>query len=69
MNVSHTLSERSAQSGVYNGSRKRTLSNVSIMLPQVITVQELLWVKKYIKDPSVKLGVMVETVRVCMCVN
>lgn len=42
-------------------------ANVSIMVPQVITLQELLWVKKYIKDPAVKFGVMMETVRVCMC--
>jgi len=42
-------------------------ANVSIMVPQVITLQELLWVKKYIKDPAVKFGVMMETVRACMC--
>jgi len=42
-------------------------ANVSIMVPQVITLQELFWVKKYIKDPAVKFGVMMETVRACMC--
>lgn len=42
-------------------------ANVSIMVPQVIAVEELLWVKKYVKDPAVKLGIMVETVRACMC--
>ncbi len=41
-------------------------ADVLIMVPQVITVQELLWVKKYVKDPTVKLGIMMETVRACM---
>ncbi|MCL0092030.1 pyruvate, phosphate dikinase [Dehalococcoidales bacterium] len=41
-------------------------ANVLIMLPQVITVQELLWVRKYLKGSAVKLGVMMETVRACM---
>lgn len=41
-------------------------ANVSIMVPQVITVQELLWVKKYVKDPAMKLGIMMETVRSCL---
>lgn len=40
--------------------------NVSVMVPQVITVQELLRVKEYVKDPSLKVGVMMETVRGCM---
>lgn len=41
-------------------------ANVEIMVPQVIAVEELLWVKKYQKDPAVKLGIMMETVRSCM---
>jgi pyruvate,orthophosphate dikinase len=40
--------------------------NVSIMVPQVVTLQELLWVKRMVKDRGVKLGVMMETVRACM---
>ena len=41
-------------------------ARVSVMVPQVITVQELLAVKKYVTDPRLKLGVMMETVRACM---
>lgn len=41
-------------------------ADVSIMVPQVITVQELLWVKRLLKDKRIKLGVMMETVRACM---
>jgi len=41
-------------------------ADVSIMVPQVITLQELLWVKGYVKDPTLKVGVMMETVRACM---
>ncbi len=41
-------------------------ANVSIMVPQVITLQELLWVKKDVKDPTVKVGIMMETVRACL---
>ncbi len=41
-------------------------ANVSIMVPQVITLQELLWVKKMVNDKGLKLGVMMETVRACM---
>jgi pyruvate,orthophosphate dikinase len=40
--------------------------DVSIMVPQVVTSQELLWVKKMVKDRGVKFGVMMETVRACM---
>lgn len=40
--------------------------NVSIMIPQVITVQELLWVKKQVKGSGLRFGVMMETVRACM---
>jgi pyruvate,orthophosphate dikinase len=41
-------------------------ANVSIMVPQVITLQELLWVKRMVKDARLKVGVMMETVRACM---
>lgn len=47
-------------------ARAEVPANVSIMIPQVITLQELLWVKKYVKDPTLKLGVMIETVRACL---
>ncbi|HEY81806.1 MAG TPA: pyruvate, phosphate dikinase [Dehalococcoidia bacterium] len=47
-------------------ARAEVPANVAIMVPQVITVQELLWVKKYIKDPALKVGIMMETVRACM---
>ncbi len=40
--------------------------DVSVMIPQVITVQELLWVKKHVKAAGLKVGVMMETVRACM---
>ncbi len=41
-------------------------ADVSVMVPQVITLQELLWVKRLLPSPPVKLGVMMETVRACM---
>ncbi|MBI4287421.1 MAG: pyruvate, phosphate dikinase [Chloroflexi bacterium] len=41
-------------------------ADVSVMVPQVITVKELQWVKKMLPDPCLKLGIMVETVRACM---
>lgn len=47
-------------------ARREVPADVSIMIPQVITVQELLWVKRYVRDPSLKVGVMMETVRACM---
>ncbi|MGP8080517.1 MAG: pyruvate, phosphate dikinase [Dehalococcoidales bacterium] len=37
--------------------------NVSIMLPQVIAVEEVNLVKSFFKDSHIKLGVMIETVR------
>jgi len=40
--------------------------NVAVMIPQVITVQELLFVKKQVKAAGLKVGVMMETVRACM---
>ena len=47
-------------------ARKEVDANVSIMVPQVITSQELLWVKRMVKDENIKVGVMMETVRACM---
>ena len=41
-------------------------ADVSIMIPQVISVQEVLLVKKLLGDSNIKLGIMVETVRACM---
>ncbi|MBI2917952.1 MAG: pyruvate, phosphate dikinase [Chloroflexi bacterium] len=41
-------------------------ANVAIMVPQVITVQELLWVRRMLRDRDLKVGVMMETVRACM---
>ena len=41
-------------------------ADVSIMVPQVITSQEVALVRKMIKNPSIKMGVMMETVRACM---
>jgi len=32
----------------------------------VITLQELLWVKRMVKDKAIKVGIMMETVRACM---
>ena len=40
--------------------------NVSIMVPQVITDQEALNVKRLLNGINVKFGVMMETVRACM---
>jgi len=47
-------------------AKSEVAADVSIMVPQVITVEEFLWVKKYMKDPAVKFGVMMETVRACV---
>jgi len=41
-------------------------ANVSLMVPQVITLQELLWVKRHIESCGLKIGIMMETVRACM---
>ncbi|MBI2908509.1 MAG: pyruvate, phosphate dikinase [Chloroflexi bacterium] len=41
-------------------------ADVSIMVPQVVTSQEFLWVKRMVRGNGVKLGVMMETVRACM---
>ena len=47
-------------------AKSEVAANVEIMVPQVIAVEELRWVKKYVKDHTVKLGIMMETVRSCM---
>jgi pyruvate,orthophosphate dikinase len=41
-------------------------AEVSIMIPQVITSQEVLLVRGMLKNHNIKLGVMMETVRACM---
>lgn len=41
-------------------------ANVSVMIPQVITVQEVFSVKKLFKGSNARVGVMMETVRACM---
>jgi len=43
-----------------------TKVNASVMIPQVITAQELLWVRRHVKASGLKFGVMMETVRACM---
>lgn len=45
---------------------KMVPANVSIMVPQVITDQEVLNVKRLLQGINVKFGVMMETVRACM---
>ncbi len=40
--------------------------DAAVMIPQVITVQELLWVKQHVTAAGLKVGVMMETVRACM---
>ena len=47
-------------------ARKQVPANVSVMVPQVITAQEVLSVKKLLKGSDMKFGVMMETVRACM---
>jgi len=41
-------------------------ADVSVMIPQVITSQEVLMVRGMLSDSGIKLGVMMETVRACM---
>jgi len=41
-------------------------ANVSIMVPQVITLQELKWVKRLAEGRGLRVGAMMETVRACM---
>ncbi|MBE0481399.1 MAG: pyruvate, phosphate dikinase [Dehalococcoidia bacterium] len=47
-------------------ARSEVEADVSVMVPQVITLQELFWVKRLVKDKNLKVGVMMETVRACM---
>ncbi len=47
-------------------AKKEADANVSIMVPQVITLQELLWVREIAEGSGLKIGVMMETVRACM---
>ncbi len=41
-------------------------ADVSIMIPQVITSQEVMRIKDLLKNSRIKLGIMMETVRACM---
>jgi pyruvate, orthophosphate dikinase len=41
-------------------------ADVSIMIPQVISAQEVLLVKDLLGNRSIRLGIMMETVRACM---
>ena len=41
-------------------------ANVSIMIPQVITSQEVVRIKNLLKGLGMRAGVMIETVRACM---
>lgn len=47
-------------------AKQEVPADVSIMVPQVITLQELVWVKKLIGTRDLKLGTMMETVRGCL---
>ncbi len=47
-------------------ARSEMPANVSILIPQVITAQEVRMVKSLLKGSSLKVGVMMETVRACM---
>jgi pyruvate,orthophosphate dikinase len=47
-------------------ARRQVPADVSIMVPQVITSQEALNIKKLLKGTTMKFGVMMETVRACM---
>ena len=47
-------------------ARTEVAADVSIMIPQVITAQEVLMVKNLLKGSNMKVGVMMETVRACM---
>lgn len=47
-------------------AKQEVPADVSIMVPQVITLQELLWVKRLIGNRKLKLGTMMETVRGCL---
>jgi pyruvate,orthophosphate dikinase len=48
-------------------ARKEVPADISIMIPQVITSQELIMIKKSCTEGStIKVGTMMETVRACM---
>ena len=47
-------------------ARQQVPADVSIMVPQVITLQEVVNVKQMLKGSRVKFGIMMETVRACM---
>ena len=47
-------------------ARDEVRADVSIMVPQVITLQELLWVKRMAEGKNLRVGAMMETVRACM---
>jgi len=47
-------------------ARAEVPADVSIMIPQVITAQEALAIKKLVKASNLRIGVMMETVRACM---
>ncbi len=47
-------------------ARAEVGANVSVMIPQVITAQEAITVKRLLSRSDMKVGVMIETVRACM---
>lgn len=47
-------------------ARTEVPADVSVMIPQVITAQEALAIKKLVKAANLRIGVMMETVRACM---
>lgn len=47
-------------------AKQEVPADVSVMVPQVITLQELIWVKNLIGGRGLKLGTMMETVRGCL---
>ncbi|MFC1969891.1 pyruvate, phosphate dikinase [Chloroflexota bacterium] len=47
-------------------ARTEVAADVSILIPQVITAQEALMVKRLLKGSNMRFGVMMETVRACM---
>ena len=47
-------------------ARAEVGADVSVMIPQVITAQEAITVKRLLSRSDMKVGVMIETVRACM---
>ncbi|MBI2854722.1 MAG: pyruvate, phosphate dikinase [Chloroflexi bacterium] len=47
-------------------AKREVEANISLMVPQVITLQELLWVRRIAEGSGLKVGMMMETVRACM---